>query len=88
MLYGQPPLVGIEYEMNSNHRSQKYKQNLLGLYGSKRTGISPKVAWMTKEDLADAKEWEQVYLDGRNLKETIEFELDRRAYEEHQAMER
>ena len=75
MLYGQPPLAGIEYEMNDRQRSQEFKQHLLGLYGSRATGISPRVAWMTKEDLDEKREWEKVELDDMNLQETIEYDL-------------
>ena len=44
LLHDRMPQAGIEWEKNDEHRSNKFKANMLAKYG-KQTGIDPSVAW-------------------------------------------
>lgn len=43
------------------HDSIKYKRKMLGKYGLKVLDANPGIAWPTKEDIEDAKEYEKIY---------------------------
>lgn len=72
LLHDRMPQAGIEWEKNDEHRSNKFKANMLAKYG-KQTGIDPSVAWPTKEYIEEQREYESVLYDGKTLKEMIEI---------------
>ncbi len=59
---------------------------MLGLYGSKATGISPRICWPTRDKLEEYREWEDVFYDGEtDLRQRIENDK-RKKREEREAM--
>merc|ERR550532_78080 len=63
LLHNQQPQVGIAFDKYDQHRSPAFKSMMLARYG-KSTGINPKVAWPTKEEIELQKEYEAVLYDG------------------------
>ena len=84
MLRGKPPITGVEFELTDLHRTKAYKMGLMGTYGPKATGIRPSVAWPNELERYEAREYERVLYDGRDLKETIEFDRIEEAREKEE----
>lgn len=60
ILQGSAPYEGTIFQYSNNHRSRKFKRELLGRYGTK-SGVNPGIAWPTEKDLDLAAEWESLY---------------------------
>ena len=72
ILKGEPPQVGLHMEWDETHMTRAYKAQLLGQFGSSKTGIDPSICWPTREEMAEELEKERVFYDNKTLLELME----------------
>lgn len=86
ILHNQMPQAGIAWEKNDEHANKEFKSMMLARFG-KETGINPSVAWPSKEEIEEQKEYEKVLYDGLSLQEMIKKVEDQIKLEEEKVKE-
>ena len=88
ILRGVPPLEGVEFELNDLHRTKAFKMGVMGHFGPKATGIKPSAGWPNALERFEAREYEKVLYDGKDLKQLIEDDRAALAREREEVRER
>ena len=73
---------------DETHMTRTYKAQLLGQFGSTKTGIDPSICWPTSEEMAEEQEKERVYYDNKSLFEIIEDDRKKQKVEAEKIIQR
>ncbi len=71
IMFAKAPQVGLKFEFDEQDRSNSAKAKMFAQYG-KASGVSPTVAWPTREEIENQREYERVLYDGLTIQETME----------------